>query len=149
MNQFNPAFSAVCKRRVRMLAAMTEPTPPEQVDTTTTPSNERAAEPPLNQRRWHQRGGIYRLSALIGALAGTVFIVAVIFGGGVLLGAELGGHEDNEGRGHSQQESDRSDEGLEQERGRGTDTGDEYERPFPSVPSSTPAVPGQSVTPRP
>lgn len=59
---------------------------------------ERAAEGP---ERWRRRGRPFRFAAIIVALAGIVFIVAVIFWSGFILGAVGGGghHHGHEGHG--------------------------------------------------
>src|ERR1700737_320994 len=59
------------------------------------PSEAPAPAPPSqSDERWdkiRRRGGPFRLAAVVGALAGIVFIVAVIFWSGFILGACEGG----------------------------------------------------------
>ena len=51
--------------------------------------------------QWRRRGRPFRFAAVIVALAGIVFIVAVIFWSGFVLGALSGGHHgDHGGRGY-------------------------------------------------
>jgi hypothetical protein len=85
---------------------MTEATPEQPSETTA------AAEPPARwDGRWdksHRRGGRpFRLAAVVVALAGIVFIIAVIFWSGFILGAcegGGGGHHHRHGGGGSGQE---------------------------------------------
>lgn len=89
------------------MVVMTETTPPEQPSETTA-----AAEPPARwDGRWdksHQRGGRpFRLAAFVVTIAGIVFIIAVIFWSGFILGAcegGEGGHHHGHGEGGSGQE---------------------------------------------
>lgn len=72
------------------MVVMTETTPEQPSETTA------AAEPPARwDGRWdksHRRGGRpFRLAALVVTLAGVVFIIAVIFWSGFILGACEGG----------------------------------------------------------
>jgi hypothetical protein len=69
---------------------MTEPDRTESI----TPARETSAtaEPPYGRDRWHRRGRPFRFAAVIVALAGIVFIIAVIFWSGFVLGACSGGH---------------------------------------------------------
>jgi hypothetical protein len=87
------------------MVVMTE-TAPEQPSETPA-----AAVPPQGDGRWDKsdrRGGRpFRLAALIVALAGIVFIIAVIFWSGFILGAcegGEGGHHHRDGGGGSGQE---------------------------------------------
>ena len=73
-----------------MLGGMSEP---ERTTSTT-------AEPPYGQGRWHRRGRPFRFAAVIVALAGIVFIIAVIFWSGFVLGACSGGHHGHHWGGH-------------------------------------------------
>jgi hypothetical protein len=77
-------------------------TTPEQPSETTA-----AAVPPQGGGRWdksHRRGGRpFRLAALVVTLAGIVFIIAVIFWSGFILGACEGGEGGHHhGRGDSE-----------------------------------------------
>jgi hypothetical protein len=86
------------------MVVMTETTPEHPSETTAG-----GAEPP--DGRWdksHRRGGRpFRLAAFVVALAGIVFIIAVIFWSGFILGAcegGEGGHHHRHGGGGSGQE---------------------------------------------
>ena len=89
------------------MVVMSEATPEQPSEMTATP------EPPARgDGRWdksHRRGGRpFRLAALVVALAGIVFIIAVIFWSGFILGAcegGEGGHHHGHGEGGSGQES--------------------------------------------
>jgi hypothetical protein len=85
-----------------MMVVMTEATPDQPGETTA------AAEPARRDGRWdksHRRGGRpFRLAALVIALAGIVFIIAVIFWSGFILGASEGGHHHGHGGGGSSEE---------------------------------------------
>jgi hypothetical protein len=89
------------------MVVMTETTPEQPSETTA------AAEPPARcDGRWdksHRRGGRpFRLAALVVTLAGVVFIIAVIFWSGFILGAcegGEGGHHHGDGERGSSQES--------------------------------------------
>jgi len=74
-----------------MLRPMTEPQHPTE-STTAAQEPSAAAEPPYRQDRWHRRGRPFRFAAMVVALAGIVFIIAVIFWSGFVLGASSGGH---------------------------------------------------------
>jgi hypothetical protein len=99
-------FSAKAKVRRVTMVVMTEATPEQPSETTA------AAEPPARwDGRWdksHRRGGRpFRLAAVVVALAGIVFIIAVIFWSGFILGAcegGGGGHHHRHGGGGSGQE---------------------------------------------
>jgi hypothetical protein len=84
------------------MVVMTEATPEHPSDTTA------AAVPPQGIGRWdksHRRGGRpFRLAAFVVTLAGIVFIIAVIFWSGFILGACEGGHHHRHGGGGSGQE---------------------------------------------
>jgi hypothetical protein len=88
------------------MVVMTEVTPEQPSETTA------AAEPPAPaDGRWdksHRRGGRpFRLAAIVVTLAGIVFIIAVIFWSGFILGASEGGeggHHHEHGEGGSGQE---------------------------------------------
>jgi hypothetical protein len=88
------------------MVVMTETTPEHPSDTTA------AAVPPQADGRWdksHRRGGRpFRLAAFVVALAGIVFIIAVIFWSGFILGACEGGegglHHRHGGGGSGQEE---------------------------------------------
>jgi hypothetical protein len=85
------------------MVVMTETTPEQPSETTA------AAEPPVRwDGRWdksHRRGGRpFRLAAFVVTLAGIVFIFAVIFWSGFILGACEGGHHHGHGGGGSSQE---------------------------------------------
>ncbi|HYP91918.1 MAG TPA: hypothetical protein VER34_01755 [Mycobacterium sp.] len=68
-------------------------TEPEHSTESTTAAQEpsAAAEPPYGPDRWHRRGRPFRFAAMVVALAGIVFIIAVIFWSGFVLGACSGG----------------------------------------------------------
>ena len=80
-----------------MLGAMTESTGPQAEPTTTTPS-------PWGDRpnRPHK---LYALAALVVIGAGIVFIFAVVFWTGIMIGAHGGGHERHHERHHEGRES--------------------------------------------
>jgi hypothetical protein len=87
------------------MVVMTETTPEQPSETTA------AAEPPQRDGRWdksHRRGGRpFRLAAVVVTIAGIVFITAVIFWSGFILGAcegGEGGHHHGDGGGGSGQE---------------------------------------------
>jgi hypothetical protein len=85
------------------MVVMTETTPEQPSETTA------AAEPPARwDGRWdksRRRGGRpFRLAAIVVTLAGIVFIIAVIFWSGFILGACEGGHHHGHGGGGSSQE---------------------------------------------
>jgi len=92
------------------MGVMTETTPEQPSEPTA------AADPPARWGgRWdksHRRGGRpFRLAAFVVALAGIVFIIAVIFWSGFILGATEGGeggHHHGHGEGGSSQERDGS-----------------------------------------
>lgn len=72
-----------------------------------------AAEPVEHSRRerFRRHGGIFRLAAFVVTLAGIVFIVAVIFWSGFVLGASNGhhhhgGHEGGGGQHNSEMMQD-------------------------------------------
>ena len=98
-------FSAKVKVRRVTMVVMTETTPEQPSETTA------AAVPPQSDGRWdksHRRGGRpFRLAAIVVTLAGIVFIIAVIFWSGFILGAGEGGeggHHHGRGEGGSGQE---------------------------------------------
>jgi hypothetical protein len=87
------------------MGVMTETTPEQPSETTT------AAVPPQGDGRWDKSrrrdGRPFRLAALVVTLAGIVFIIAVIFWSGFILGAcegGEGGHHHGHGEGGSGQE---------------------------------------------
>ena len=87
------------------MGVMTDTTREQPSETTA------AAVPPQGGGRWdksHRRGGRpFRLAALVVTLAGIVFIIAVIFWSGFILGAcegGEGGHHRGHGEGGSGQE---------------------------------------------
>jgi len=92
------------------MGVMTETTPEQPSEPTA------AADPPARWGgRWdksHRRGGRpFRLAAFVVALAGIVFIIAVIFWSGFILGATEGGeggHHHGHDGGDSSQETDGS-----------------------------------------
>jgi hypothetical protein len=97
---------------------MTETTPGQPSETTA------AAEPPArSDGRWdksHRRGGRpFRLAALVVTLAAVVFIIAVIFWSGFILGASEGGEGGEGGHHHGDGERGSSQEsgGSEQNNG--------------------------------
>jgi hypothetical protein len=80
------------------MVVMTEATPEQPSETTA------AAEPPAQGGgrcdKSHRRGGRpFRLAAIVVTLAGIVFIIAVIFWSGFILGACEGGEGGDHGRG--------------------------------------------------
>jgi hypothetical protein len=85
------------------MVVMTEVTPEQPSETTA------AAEPAGRWDKSHRRGGRpFRLAAIVVTLAGIVFIIAVIFWSGFILGAcegGEGGHHYEHGEGGSGQES--------------------------------------------
>ncbi|WP_110318688.1 SdpI family protein [Mycolicibacterium moriokaense] len=89
---------------------MTETTPEQPRETTA------AAEPAKQQDgdKTHRRGGRpFRIAAFVVALAGIVFIIAVIFWSGFILGASEGGeggHHHGHGEGGSGQEGSSQEE---------------------------------------
>jgi hypothetical protein len=92
-----------------MIGYMTET--PERPNEPTT----KAAEPPSRWDNSHRPGRIYRLAAFVVVLAGIVFILAVIFWSGFLLGASAGGHH-GDGGGGSRHENGMVHHGLSMER---------------------------------
>ncbi|AGB24307.1 hypothetical protein Mycsm_04053 [Mycobacterium sp. JS623] len=82
---------------------MTEPGRTES--TTAAGETSAAAEPPHGMERWHRRGRPFRFAAMIIALAGIVFIIAVIFWSGFVLGACSSGHHGHHGGGGRHDES--------------------------------------------
>jgi hypothetical protein len=86
-----------------MIDYMTE-TPEHPSETTAT------AEPPSRWDKSHRRGGPFRLAAFVGLLAAIVFIIAVIFWSGFVLGSEGGDeggdHHGDGGGGSSQEKGD-------------------------------------------
>jgi hypothetical protein len=85
---------------------MTE-TPEHPNEPTTAAAESAAGEPPSRwDRRWdHRPFRIYRLAALLVILASIVFIIAVVFWSGFLLGAHGGGHHGDEGAGSRHEKS--------------------------------------------
>ena len=83
------------------MVLMTEATPDHPSEATAT------APPSQSDERWNKsrrRGGPFRLAAVVGTLAGIVFIIAVIFWSGFILGAcegGGGGHHHGGGEGDS------------------------------------------------
>jgi hypothetical protein len=74
------------------MVVMTDPTPDHPSEATATA--------PLQWDGRRRHGGPFRLAAAVGILAGIVFIVAVIFWSGFILGAcEGGGHHHGGGGG--------------------------------------------------
>jgi hypothetical protein len=94
-----------------MMAVMTDTTPEQPTET---PADAELPAPP--DRRWnksHRRGGRpFRLAAFVVTVAGVVFIVAVIFWSGFILGASERGEGDHHGDGErgSSQESGGSEQ---------------------------------------
>ena len=78
-----------------MLGGMTESTGP-QAEPTTTPSRWNGPNRP------HK---LYALAALVVIVAGIVFIFAVVFWTGIMIGAHGGGHERHHERDHEGRES--------------------------------------------
>jgi hypothetical protein len=94
------------------MVVMTETTPEQPSETTAT-----GETPVRRDGRWdksHRRGGRpFRIAALVVALAGVVFIIAVIFWSGFILGASEGGeggHHHGDGEQGSSQESGGSEQ---------------------------------------
>src|SRR3984893_11385830 len=84
-----------------MLGGMTESTGP-QADPTTTPS------------RWdgpNRPHRLYALAALVVIVAGIVFIFAVVFWTGIMIGAHGGGHERHHERHHEGRQSELTENG--------------------------------------
>src|ERR1700737_532023 len=82
-----------------MLGAMTESTGP-QAESTTTPS------------RWDRpRHGLFALAAFVVIVAGIVFIFAVVFWTGIMIGAHGGGHERHHERHHEGRQSELTENG--------------------------------------
>ena len=95
--------SAKLKVRRATMVSMTET--PEH---TTEPT---AAEAPSRSDRPDRRSGVLRLGALVAILAGSVFIIAVVFWRGFILGSgggDEGGDHHGDGGGGSSQEKDGS-----------------------------------------
>jgi hypothetical protein len=72
-------------------------TEPQHGTEPTAAAETRTAEPPDRREDWRRRGRPFRLAAIIVAFAGIVFIFAVIFWSGFILGACGGGHHGHEG----------------------------------------------------
>jgi hypothetical protein len=94
------------------MVVMIETTPEQPSETTAT-----GETPARRDGRWdksHRRGGRpFRIAALVVALAGVVFIIAVIFWSGFILGASEGGeggHHHGDGERGSSQESGGSEQ---------------------------------------
>jgi hypothetical protein len=92
------------------MVAMTDTTPEPSSETTAT------AEPERRDRRWDEsrrRGGRpFRVAALVVTLAGVVFVIAVIFWSGFILGTVEGGeggHHHGDGGRNSSQEGEGSE----------------------------------------
>ena len=84
-----------------MLGGMTESTGP-QAEPTTTPS------------RWdgpNRPHKLYALAALVVIVAGIVFIFAVVFWTGIMIGAHGGGHERHHERHHEGRQSELTENG--------------------------------------
>ena len=96
------------------MGVMTETTPEQPRETTA------AAVPPQGGGRWDKsdrRGGRpFRLAALVVTLAGIVFIIAVIFWSGFILGACEGG-EGGHHHGHGERGSGQEGGGSERHNG--------------------------------
>jgi hypothetical protein len=92
--------------RHAMIGCMTET--PEHPNEPTPAAAESAAGEPRSRwdGRWdHRPFRIYRLAALLVILASIVFIIAVVFWSGFLLGAHGGGHHGDEGAGSRHEKS--------------------------------------------
>jgi hypothetical protein len=103
---------------------MTETTPEQPSEPTA------AADPPARWGgRWdksHRRGGRpFRLAAFVVALAGIVFIIAVIFWSGFILGATEGG-EGGHHHGHDGGDSSQETDGSKRNNGMTAMTGHDY-----------------------
>ena len=75
---------------------------PEQTIEPTTESHAVAPRAEESPQRWRRRDGhprIYRIAAAAVTLAATVFVIAVIFWSGFILGAHAGGHHGHGGGG--------------------------------------------------
>jgi hypothetical protein len=113
------------------MVVMTETTPEQPSETTA------AGEPPVRwDGRWdksHRRGGRpFRLAAFVVTLAGIVFIIAVIFWSGFILGACEGGHH----HGHGGDGSSQGRDGSKRDNGM-TPYGVVIEQSAPSVGSAS------------
>jgi hypothetical protein len=106
-----------------MLGGMTESTGP-QGSPSSEPTN--VAETPSRWGTPHRRNRIFTLAASVVIVAGIVFIFAVVFWTGLMIGAHGGGHE-HEGhhRGHE---------------GRGSEQSEMNEHGSPSAPASVTAT---------
>jgi hypothetical protein len=75
---------------------------PEQTIEPTTESPAVATGTTQSPERWRRRGDhprVYRVAAAAVAIAATVFVIAVIFWSGFILGAHAGGHHHGHGGG--------------------------------------------------
>jgi len=101
---------------------MTETTDHPNEPTAAAPDSRAAETPSQWDGRWdkaHRRGRVYRLAALVVILAGIVFIIAVIFWSGFILGAHGGGQARGDG-GDSGRENGMMQYGLPTERSSAT-----------------------------
>ncbi|MDT5390520.1 MAG: hypothetical protein QOE04_4161 [Mycobacterium sp.] len=74
----------------------------EQTIEPTTESHAVAPRAEESPQRWRRRDGhprVYRIAAAVVTLAATVFVIAVIFWSGFILGAHAGGHHGHGGGG--------------------------------------------------
>jgi hypothetical protein len=79
-------------------------TPREVGAVTSAPPPARTEHVEPAPRRFDKPNRLYRLAALVVIVAGVVFLVAVIFFTGFVLGRHAGGGEGHEGGGHHRQE---------------------------------------------
>jgi hypothetical protein len=96
------------------LEDMTDTAEPDPAaDATTSPASETAAESTTTKRPslWHRSNRTNRIAALVFGAVGGVLAVALIFVGGVLIGAEFGDSEDHHRSGTSHEEGGGHHEG--------------------------------------
>jgi hypothetical protein len=82
-----------------MLKPMSEPTSSSDEPTTSPVATATAPSQPIYVEREPRRSRLNAVAAWVGIVAGVVFIVAVIFFSGFILGAHAGGHHGYRGGG--------------------------------------------------